>query len=1163
MHDSDGNTLSSEAFELKNVTDTSEYTFTVLEDSGINLDLSDVVAKNDNKAIDVTETGGADQIIPPTAANGAELKIAGTTYGYTTVADSEGYFVLDGDNVTGFVLGATGDRIVVDADSAFEVYDIDDTSEALDADVVVDGGQFVYTKTASDVEIGYVFTEAGNSVTLTEEQAEDFGINYLKKGVLYNVVEPEIDGGYTIMLTNLGKDTDTFVVTGLDEGASVTDSNGAMVTFEGDDGSVAFTSTPTETSSTTGTATFAIAGVSVDEGEIEFDAAAAALFETGLTVNGETVKFDPAKTLGTIAYNADLAIFSGLADGDAATIGSAMAVAIETDGDDEIKVNGVTYTIDGDEGSIVISGSGEVLGLDKGATLTVDQAAVLTVNGDKVTVSAGDEIVGYENKSNAIGAYVSDPNHPLITSADDAYDVIEKLGVKTPDVLAYEDAGTTTYDFTTDNSDSRVQITLDEDIDSTVVFNDRGNNVAIVDEDVENSTKNITLGNKDDVVIVEAGADNKYSQVNITGGTGADSIVVQGEMPVVFDMSKGGADKLITYAEANARVTLNNYDASEGAGIVVHDPEVTSIAKGIESGVLVFDNNKIVTVDMDEDSAGNDRLTEITVNDGNADGTIVRMFTYRDTKDSYTDDKGQIVGFTDKSGGTVDASAFSENVILIGNKDGKDKASSLKAGSGDDTIYAGKGDTIDAGEGDNVINLGGNGGANIIVGEGETTINNLKTGFDGDIINLGNDISINDVAFDGSNISIGGAVASVTTADVVNQLFEVNGQTVKAAIAADGKDITVSGSDVPDYFLGNAGVDFSNYSGDVVVNAKDDNWKASSVGDNAASFGSNFVSLKGGSGTTQFKGGDGNDYLVAGTGSTSLYGGNGNNTLVGNGTNATAAATEFFVLGNENGAKNTIEGFRFGTDLINTDFASNYISKVDASGDDVILQVTNRNNAALTETAVIEGGVDAGNIKIGSGNDVVAVGQIGSNSVNVDGEANYFAVTESNATVKVDSDVTGKAAIWLDNRNESMQFFAKAGAGYSAIDASGSSAEVELAGNAAANTITAGSGNASLWGGTGNANDLLVGGTGQNSFYYEQGDGRDTVNNAHDGDVVNLFDTSLENITAANITGTGVVFEFNNGGSLTVNSNAAVDYKLADGSTWTADHTNNTWNRKS
>ena len=189
----------------------------------------------------------------------------------------------------------------------------------------------------------------------------------------------------------------------------------------------------------------------------------------------------------------------------------------------------------------------------------------------------------------------------------------------------------------------------------------------------------------------------------------------------------------------------------------------------------------------------------------------------------------------------------------------------------------------------------------------------------------------------------------------------------------------------------------------------------------------------------------------------------------------------------------------------------------------------------------------------------MAIGQIGSDEVTVDGKANYLAATVAGgATVKVASDLTEKTGIYLDGSRDK-----RFSDNFEVIDATGSQAELELAGDAKSNKIYAGAGNASLWGGTGVANDTLVGGAGQNTFFYEQGNGNDVINGAKDGDTINLFDTSLENILSAEITSGGVAIQFNNGGSITVNSNTEVNYKLADGSIYTADHSNHTWNKKS
>ena len=109
--------------------------------------------------------------------------------------------------------------------------------------------------------------------------------------------------------------------------------------------------------------------------------------------------------------------------------------------------------------------------------------------------------------------------------------------------------------------------------------------------------------------------------------------------------------------------------------------------------------------------------------------------------------------------------------------------------------------------------------------------------------------------------------------------------------------------------------------------------------------------------------------------------------------------------------------------------------------------------------------------------------------------------------------------------------------------------EIIIGGNNSANTITAGSGGSSLWGGSG-GNDILTGGTGQDNFFFGKSDGADIINNAGSSDVVNLYDVSLADITAATASGNKISVTFNTGSKLQINSteNLSSTFNLADGS---------------
>ena len=145
--------------------------------------------------------------------------------------------------------------------------------------------------------------------------------------------------------------------------------------------------------------------------------------------------------------------------------------------------------------------------------------------------------------------------------------------------------------------------------------------------------------------------------------------------------------------------------------------------------------------------------------------------------------------------------------------------------------------------------------------------------------------------------------------------------------------------------------------------------------------------------------------------------------------------------------------------------------------------------------------------------------------------------------------------IWLDG---------SAGVGYSGInniDASTSTGNNTLAGDGGNNQITAGSGNDSLWGGSGSSEDVLIGGSGQNMFWYGKGDGNDQVQQSKTGDVINLYDVTLADITTAGFNGNAISVGFNTGFSLNVNvsSNLSSTFRLADGSNWKYNKSSGNW----
>ena len=121
-----------------------------------------------------------------------------------------------------------------------------------------------------------------------------------------------------------------------------------------------------------------------------------------------------------------------------------------------------------------------------------------------------------------------------------------------------------------------------------------------------------------------------------------------------------------------------------------------------------------------------------------------------------------------------------------------------------------------------------------------------------------------------------------------------------------------------------------------------------------------------------------------------------------------------------------------------------------------------------------------------------------------------------------------------------------------------------LVGNFGANLILAGMGDTNLWGGQDFADDVLVGGLGTDIFLCGKTEGNDSVLKAGAGDIVNLYDSTLDDIIATVADGAGNVgIRFASGNVLTVN---CADYlspifALADGSRYIYNRMENSWQR--
>ena len=129
------------------------------------------------------------------------------------------------------------------------------------------------------------------------------------------------------------------------------------------------------------------------------------------------------------------------------------------------------------------------------------------------------------------------------------------------------------------------------------------------------------------------------------------------------------------------------------------------------------------------------------------------------------------------------------------------------------------------------------------------------------------------------------------------------------------------------------------------------------------------------------------------------------------------------------------------------------------------------------------------------------------------------------------------------------------------IDASNSMGDNNLAGNFAPNMILGGADDNTIWGGADYANDILVGGLGEDHFICGKTEGSDSIINAASGDTVLLYDVTLSDIVATASDGFNVGILFNTGNVLTVsgNSTASAEIKLADGSEFWYSYASKQW----
>lgn len=349
----------------------------------------------------------------------------------------------------------------------------------------------------------------------------------------------------------------------------------------------------------------------------------------------------------------------------------------------------------------------------------------------------------------------------------------------------------------------------------------------------------------------------------------------------------------------------------------------------------------------------------------------------------------------------------------------------------------------------------------------------------------------------------------------------------------------------PNTFFGNrSGLNFSEYSDSVEINLADGTGK---IGKWDATF-KGINKLQAGNGMSTLIGDDNNNTLIAGNGYTSIWGGAGNDALIGRGNSVDkeGRTTFFFFAGD---GRDVISDFTFLTPDNRYDGIDDRINVGDSDINDAyrvgnnVVVVFYQNSYLILENA--------------AGKDFQIADMIAKVDKNIayDGLADCY-VASGGSSLTVDSSVNS-VEIWLDN-SHGTQFLGN----IRTLNASDVEGTTSLVGNEFDDTIIAGQGDASLWGGFSTSNDLLIGGNSCNTFFYCMGNGNDTIQVANDCDFVILSDILLDQIISTNITTDAVAINFKDGGSLEINGSDDVTYQIADGSKFFANHENLNWNFK-
>ena len=681
------------------------------------------------------------------------------------------------------------------------------------------------------------------------------------------------------------------------------------------------------------------------------------------------------------------------------------------------------------------------------------------------------------------------------------------------------------------------------------------------------------------------------TRATITGGAGVDTIWAGKN-----DIVAGGAGADQYYDSAN--YTITDYNFAQGDALIATRLNTVDFTRGdvVSSGNTV--------------SFGESRHSFTIGKDQNA--SLAMNVAIMDTEANLVGSRAVILAGA--NGGSVDASAITSGALIIADEVRNGKSGDAIVGTaGNDDIYVSANDIVNGGAGNDYITISGvsaaenDGGAKVVLGVGKDTVSGWTFGFD---TNAGATELLVDGdyrgLFENDRLMVSTASGSMLFDDTAATYNHgqadvlINGKKYMAIRTTDSNNTNSASYGIVNSNDGLADAYVAEREGMLIIDSgvtKD----LGTIQMGGVSY-QNITSLVlANNNKALVLGSDARETLILGGdasvgASKEVFLGGGNDVIIATSDDSVRAGNDLF-FGADDG-RDSIMGFnhylgeqidpdRKYADTLHIEKYGGIYTGTDESGRSRIEFVTEGDNRVFLYE---NNGINVNNIyQIQVGDFATKAAKIGnSNTSNVfalDTNVDYYvgsSAENAQDTLTV-SDIYDNVNVWLDGSNGTDHTSADEHyfRGITVIDATAeTNTNVSLAGAGGNDTLYAGGEGTYnyLWGGSGD--NVLYGSENskQDYFFYVRNAGAylqtvdDTVTGGHDeiynydfenNDVIWLGDTTLDDIKSTDIGDTSVTIEFNNGGSLTVNSLDNVRVRLNEGAEcYIADRDSKTWSHE-